>query len=280
MYSKKQLESYSDFFEFDFTRKPKKRKGIKNNSKDLLIGDIHAPFHHEEMFNKTITDNLEAKNLWIAGDWWDFYSKSFYRKDTKIEFHVEFRDGFSLLWDVADKFDNVYLMLSNHDMRFCKWLFDNVPLEALPFTDHLFLERIIKTIPNVKIIKQPTTLGDRNIGYLHQYKNIVLSHIEMSRKDVGKVVQDICKELQRWETTFNLKDYDMLFQAHNHQSAKVRYGDKYLFQIPCLIDASKPSFNYAFSGKLQGNPPALGYIVLNKNKDGSFNPNSSYIVDL
>jgi len=66
----------------------------------------------------------------------------------------------------------------------------------------------------------------------------------------------------------------------NGREKEVRYGDKYLFQIPCLIDASKPSFNYAFSGKLQGNPPALGYIVLNKNKDGSFNPNSSYIVDL
>jgi len=72
----------------------------------------------------------------------------------------------------------------------------------------------------------------------------------------------------------------MLLQAHNHQSAKVRFGSKWLYQIPCLIDISQPAFDYVFSGKLQGNPPALGYVVLKKYKDGSFNPKASYIVDL
>ena len=71
----------------------------------------------------------------------------------------------------------------------------------------------------------------------------------------------------------------MVLQAHNHQSAKVRFGDKFLFQIPCLIDTSQPAFDYAFSGKLQGNPAALGYISLIKNSDGSIDPKRTQIID-
>ena len=279
MYSKKQLKTYSDFFEWDFTRKPEAFSGRKDTTKDLLIADVHAPFHHKELYKQTIEDNMDAQNLWIAGDWWDFYSKSFYRKTHHIDFHVEFREAFALLWKLSDKFEKINLMLSNHDMRFMKWMFDNIPSQALPFTDYMFVERILKTIPNLKIIKQ-TSDRERQIGYIHQHKNMILSHIEMSRKNVGQVVQEICKELFRWEDAFRLRKYDMLLQAHNHQSAKVRFGSKWLYQIPCLIDISQPAFDYVFSGKLQGNPPALGYVVLKKYKDGSFNPKASYIVDL
>jgi len=279
MYSKKQLEIYTKFFEWDFTKVPEIFRGKKDTSKDLLIADVHAPFHHKELFNQTIDDNLDAQNLWIAGDWWDFYSKSFYRKTHHIDFHVEFREGFAHLWKLSDKFENIYIMLSNHDMRFTKWMFDNVPPEALAFTDIHFVHRILQTIPNVKIISQ-TTEQARKVGYVHQHKNMVLSHIEMSRKNVGHTVQEVCKELYRWEDAFRLKKYDMLLQAHNHQSAKVKFGNKYLFQIPCLIDISQPSFDYVFSGRLQGNPPALGYITLHKNEDGGFNPKKSNIVDL
>jgi len=279
MYSKKQLEIYSKFFEWDFTKVPEEFKGKKNPNKDLLIADVHAPFHHKELFKQTIDDNLDAQNLWIAGDWWDFYSKSFYRKTQHIDFHIEFREAFAQLWKLSDKFDKIYLMLSNHDMRFTKWMYDNVPSEALAFTDSTFQRRILQVIPNLKVVEQ-TTDRERKVGYVFQHKNMVLTHIEMSRKNVGQVVQEVCKELHRWEDAFRLKKYDMLLQAHNHQSAKVKYGSKFLYQIPCLVDIAQPSFDYVFSGKLQGNPPALGYVVLNKFEDGSFDPKKSYIVDL
>lgn len=54
MYSKKQLKTYSDFFEWDFTRKPEAFSGRKDTTKDLLIADVHAPFHHKELYKQTI----------------------------------------------------------------------------------------------------------------------------------------------------------------------------------------------------------------------------------
>ncbi len=184
-----------------------------------------------------------------------------------------------MLWKLSDKFDKIYLMLSNHDMRFTKWMYDHIPTEALPFTDYMFVEKILRTIPNLKIVKQKISRG-REVGYIYQRKNMLITHIELSRKDPLKAVIDIQKELEKWGEFFCFNKYDMLMQAHNHNSGKVKFGNRYLFAIPCLIDISQPAFNYIFGGKLQGNPPSLGYVVLNKYEDGSFNPKTTHIIDL
>lgn len=278
MYTKKQLKVFSEFFEWDFLRVPEKCNLKKSPLKDLLIADVHTPFHHKEILAQTIEDNLDAQNIWIAGDWWDFYSKSFYRKEVDIRFEVEFREGFAELWKLSDKFEKIYIMLSNHDMRFAKWLYDHVPTEALPFTDSKSPEKLLQTIPNLTIINQKC-IRDREVEYIHQYKNMLITHIEMSRKDPIKAVIDIEKELQKWTEVFKFSDYDMLLQAHNHNSGKIKFGSRYLFGIPCMIDIGQPAFNYVFRGKLQGNPPALGYVVLDKYETGHFNPKKSHIID-
>lgn len=277
MYNKKELAKLSEFFEWEFTREPEIFRGNKNPEKDLMIADVHYPFHHKALLDQVIEENKDAEDLWIVGDWFDFYSKSHYRKQISIDFKTEFREGYAGLWKLSSKFNKIYLMMSNHDMRFTKWIYDNVPADTISFTDHHLPERLLKTIPNLTIVKQKLLRG-REIEYIYQIKNMIISHIELSRKDVAKVVQDICKELHRWEYELGIKNYDMLIQSHNHQSARVKYGNKFLFQIPCLIDINQPAFNYVFNGKLQGNPPALGYINLAKNERG-FIPEKSYIVD-
>jgi len=278
MYSQKQLKKYSEFFGWDFARKPEPFKGDKSKNQDLMLADVHYPFHHKALLEQVIEENNKAENLWIAGDWFDFYSKSHYRKQISIDFGTEFREGFSGLWKLASKFNKIYLMMSNHDMRFTKWIYDNAPADMLAFTDHTCPERLLNTIPNLTVVKQKTLSG-REIEYIYQHKNMVITHVEKSNKDVGKTVQEVLKEMFRWDAQLALKSYNMVIQAHNHQSARVKFGNKFLFQIPCLIDINAPAFNYVFNGKLQGNPPALGYIKLAKFDNGSFDANNSIIVD-
>jgi hypothetical protein len=153
--------------------------------------------------------------------------------------------------------------------RFEKWLYDNVHPEALEFCNTKITENILTCIPNLELLSQPVN-SHREIGYIIQVKNVIFTHIEKSNIDITKTVQEIDKYFARWGRTFNLNDFDGIIQAHNHSSGKVRLGDKFLFQIPCLIDISSFAFDYVFSGKAIGNPPALGYIVLIKDKD---NPN-------
>lgn len=277
MYSREQLKKYSEFFEWDFLQKPEACKIKKNPLRDLMIADVHTPFHLRKLLDQIIEENLDSENLWIAGDWWDMYSKSRYRKEIDIDFSIEYREGYAMLFQLAGKFKKIYLQTANHDSRFRKWIFDNVPTEMLPFTDYNMPENLLRQIPNLNIVKQRA--GRRSIDYIYQHKNMIITHLEKSNRDISKTVQEIEKDFARWGEFFELKNYNMVVQAHNHQSARIRYGNKFLFQIPCLIDISQPAFNYVFNGKLVGNPPAIGYISLAKKKDGSFDPTKTQIID-
>ena len=276
-YPKEILKKYSDFFEIDFFKPYKKRTG-KTISKDVALADVHSPFHHKDNFELVLENTKYFEDMFIAGDWWDFYSKSFYRKQASVEFPKEFRQGYFLLQRVAERYNHVYLMLSNHDNRFKKWIFDNVPSDLIDFCDYHVIENLISIIPNVTIVKQQTRTA-RKIDYIYKHRNVIFTHVEKSNKDITKTVQEIEKEFGRWGDYFNLGEYDGVIQAHNHSSGKVRYGDKTLIQIPCLIDIDAVAFDYAFNGKLQGNPPALGYLVLHKDS-GGYDLRKSQIIDL
>jgi hypothetical protein len=268
MLSQEAKEEFGEYFGINFDM-PEKKKLKKNKNKDLVIADIHVPYHNVKAFDKTINSNLDCENLYIIGDWFDFYSKSRFRHTKSVNFRDEFRKGFNLLKTLSDKFEKIYFILANHDGRFEKWLYDNVHPEVLEFCDTKIVENILTCIPNLKILSQPVN-SHREIGYVVQVKNVIFTHIEKSNIDITKPVQEINKYLYKWENTFNLNNFDGIIQAHNHSSGKVRLGDKFLFQIPCLIDISSFAFDYVFSGKAIGNPPALGYIVLIKDKE---NPN-------
>lgn len=283
IYSNEMLKKYGDFFEIDFLRPYNVRKTKKNPLKNLVIADVHAPFHDKEVLESILDKEQDCKDLFIVGDMWDMYSKSFYRKQMSVDFPKEYRIGFNLLQRFAEMFDTVYLMVSNHDDRFKKWIFDNIHPDLIDFTDYNVLTNLLETIPNLKLLQQKTTTS-RIIGYVCKYKNVVFTHVEKSYKDVGKVVQEVEKELlvSGWAKKMNLGNYDGVIQAHNHTSCKIRSGnDKFLFQIPCLIDIDSAAFNYVFNGKIQGHPPSLGYILLYENSTGTeFDLLKSQVVDI
>lgn len=162
--------------------------------------------------------------------------------------------------------------------RFVKWLYDNVPNQCLQFTHYYIIEELLSTIPNLTVLSQKA--DNREINYIHQYKNIVFTHVEKSNIDITKTAQEIDKLIKhKWEHFLNIKDYDILMQAHNHSAGMVWVNNRLIIQIPCLIDISKPSFDYVFNGKMAGNPPAIGYITGYETK-GKIEPNSIHLTKL
>ncbi|WP_276979200.1 hypothetical protein [Flavobacterium filum] len=271
------IEHFEKFFSLSFKPLPKvKHKKVKG--KKLIIADVHAPAHLDWALKKAVNENLDCEDVIIVGDLWDFYSKSFYRKRQDIPFRDEFRQGYYILQWLSANFDKVYLQLANHDARFKKFLWDNVTPELLNYCHSNILEEFIGFIPNVEIIKQKIE-GNREIEYIYQMENLILSHTEVSGTDVTKAVQEITKRLFKWQKTYRLKPYDAIIQAHNHSSGKIKMGDLFLFQIPCLIDIGNEAFSYVFDGKLKGSPPAIGYMIGFFGENG-FDPRKSYIVDL
>jgi len=277
--TKKEIAKWGEYFGIDFNCQTKFVSSKKRDSEqDVYIADIHAPFHNQKLVEQTINDTVgKCTDVYIVGDAWDFYSKSFYRKKASVSFEWEFKQGYELLRTLSGHFRKVYMMMSNHDTRFAKHLYDNVPMEYLSMCNANLIEDLVQTIPNLEIIKQ-TMIDGRVIEYLVQKKNVLFSHVEISYTDIGKVVQEVFRRVGKWETFLQLKPYDTIIQAHNHQSAKLKVGDKTLFQIPCLIDSSKLAFDYAFDGKFKGNPPALGYLLAQRT-NGKFDAKKSHIID-
>ena len=268
------VEEFSNFFDVNFLKTfiPKKPKG---NGKMLILADLHFPFHNEKLLRETIVKNKDADLLFIAGDIFDMFDMSPYRKTMYLPFKEEFGRAMRRLQELCTHFPKVKIMLTNHDKRPYKRLYDSVLPNLLEFCHKDLLEELIGLTPNLEIIGQ-NALG-REIGYLAQEKNIVFTHIEKSNTDIAKTVQEIYKTIKlKWEEAYKLKPYDIVMQAHNHSAGQVWMNNTLLAQIPCLIDISQPAFDYVFDGKAKGNPPALGYATIQL-IDGVYDPNTLQI---
>jgi hypothetical protein len=256
------LKTISDFIGYDVTIPHEIKERNRDKNKVLVMADIHAPYHNEKMVNDAIESNKDASRLMIAGDAVDLYSASHFRKTKHVNMGQELGMDFAFLKSISEEFDEVLLMLSNHDQRLRKYLFDNVPNELLDFVKLDFLELLLGLIPNLKIVRQQTT-GTRKIDFIYKHNDVVFSHAEISSIILAQPVQKIKPKLDEWDSYMNLDGYKVLIQAHNHQCGMVQVGDKILYQIPCMIDLDQIAFDYVFNGRMAGRLPAFGYMVLN-----------------
>lgn len=245
----------------------------------MLCADLHAPCHHEVLVKQMLKDKESCRDAYIVGDLFDFYSQSRWVKSKHVTFEEEFRVGYGLLKGFVQRFEHVYLWTSNHDSRFKRHLYENVPTDLLAFINTDIVEDLIlSTLPNVTVVRHRVA-ESRDISYLAQIDNVVFCHVEVSGADITKPVQEIMKRLPKWHDLYNLKPYDVVIQAHNHQSGFAKWGKYFLYQIPCLIDINAYAFDYVFDAKMAGNPPALGYMTATRTNKG-FDPKSFYIHNL
>lgn len=272
----KSLEHFSEFFNYDFLNIPERKydNSLDTNKQDW-IGDVHNPYgikDYEDLFGER-----KANDLIILGDFIDYLSVSrFPKRSQKIPTpEYEFRKGFESLLKLSQKYNNIYLMMSNHDNRLDKYMYDNVPEKLIKFCHIGITKDLLNLIPNVRIVCQK---NGREVSHIWQYKDVVFTHFEKSSIDIGKPVQEIDKYLHKWKEVYKLKPYNVIVQAHNHSSAYVRLGSKRLYQIPCLIDIDQVAFDYVFSGKPQGTPPVIGYIQA-EFTNNKFDFNKSRIIE-
>jgi hypothetical protein len=272
--TKEGIDLFSAKFNYDFSKTyiPKKKK---NNGINVILADLHFPYEKESLLDVTIEETKGADTLHIAGDIFDMYTMSPYRKTFYKSFVEEFRESYIKLKLLAQQYPEVYIMITNHDNRPYKRLYDSVPSKLLPFCHTNTIEELIELLPNVKIVSQKA--HGRDVNYMSQYKNIIFTHIEKSNADITKTAQEIYKLFKtKWEEFYELKPYNIVMQAHNHSSGGVWINLTYIWQIPCMIDIRSKAFDYVFDGKFKGSPPSLGYITC-KEIDGKIDPNTIHL---
>ena len=259
------LEHFSEFFGMDFAAelnfKPPKMPKLNNA---MVFNDVHAPFEKESALEEVL--KKKADRAIIVGDWFDMFAMSHFKKrvNPPIDFKWEFKEAYLKLIKVCKHFPVVYLMLTNHDMRWDKYIYDHATPDILPFCRTGILRELLKLIPNLEIVGQK---NGREINYAWQYKDVLFTHAEKSAMQDSKILEDIERYMHSWREVYKLKPYNAIIQAHNHRAAYMNFSGKHCYLAPCMIDIDKTAFDYVFDGKIRGKPPVIGYMEIGFTND-------------
>jgi hypothetical protein len=99
----------------------------------LVIADAHAPFMDWELFEEAlrVKDKYKISRVVLAGDTLNCSAQSPFFDMFKIEWDVEKREARKFIKACAKEFDKVDLLTANHELRFMKLLWIDVPVGIL-----------------------------------------------------------------------------------------------------------------------------------------------------
>lgn len=147
---------------------------ILNQSKTLIISDLHFPYQHNEAITKALQYGLKKKIncILINGDLIDFATISRHEKDFRNRsVAVEFESVRVFLKSLRDAFPNARIIYKygNHDERWEKWLYVKAP-EIFDCSD--FQLEVILRLGELKIEvvknKLPIRIGKLTVLHGHE----------------------------------------------------------------------------------------------------------------
>jgi predicted phosphodiesterase len=266
-----------------------------DREKILLLNDIHAPYHRQDLLAQIVSEEARDTDLVIiGGDLSDSFCKSRY---VKYKQHFsdtdEFRAVRALLQFLAENFPRVILMRGNHDERLRKWLYGMLKLSSgeVDLINYLAqqagakefdlgdpLSCLIADLDN--IVMAPSVSKEfADYSFFYQHNDLIVSHAERFSKIAGKAADVAAQWFRDKAVPMGLaKPFRVLAQAHTHQAGKF-FGDGgiWMFEAGCL--ASTP--DYDADPKLNGaqRPPIRGYTVFYQ-ENGVTDVNNSHFYAL
>ena len=113
--------------------KPRYDKPPKFPADCLILCDSHIPYHDAKFINKTLAlaQSWKLPNLLLAGDVMDMAALSFFsHKPTEI-LSKELEAGESFFKSVGEMFDNILMLMGNHERRFLHYLKEQLGMKYL-----------------------------------------------------------------------------------------------------------------------------------------------------
>jgi hypothetical protein len=259
--------------------------GEIDENKILVVADLHEKYAHDVMLRRMKDMHHDAGTVVVDGDLGDFYSKSRFRKRKYVSFEDECRAVFARMAWFQKYWRKTYIVLGNHDDRPEKKIADILggagEADLLELTERNLLKRMSLFFPNIEVVG--TTLythegQDIHMSHVWQYKDIVFTHSEISRKQPTATMELISNWLLRWRDVVGLRPFRVIVQAHNHFALKTQMGNELWIMTPCAAYTKSEGFEYVFSPRMVGHPPVVGYTVI-RNKEGKtdFNETNFYV---
>jgi len=228
----------------------------------VIAGDFHVPYTAPESIRRLLAD--PADTLVIAGDFFDMYAASRFRKHIDhITVATELAEGQALLEKLAEKFSTIYYITGNHDLNARKRVEEIYPQLSPLIVDPMAL--LTRDLPNVKKLTVPVKgVNPKNLGHLKDFElefvgtlgDVVIGHFENFSGADAYFQAD--RYLNEWEHILKLNPR-VITQAHNHRlGATYTPNGRLLIHTGCMCRPME--YQFINHGKYQ--PPTLGYVAL------------------
>ncbi len=245
-------------------RRPKSNHLRKTNPDEILsLSDLHEPYSNKVVLDSCYKNEGMAETIICPGDIGDYYSKSRFKKTRYVSFKDELRHVFKRLEWLANRWKSVKVMIGNHDNRPEKMVMENSQkaVDTLIMTEQNMLKRLANYFDNVEIVGTQLDDTDINLTHIYQYGDIIFTHGEVSMKHSTALLLRVQNYLDEWGELLQLKPYAVLAQAHNHRDHNGFVGSRKCFLLPTASNPFSIGFEYIYSSRMVGSPPAVGYSL-------------------
>jgi predicted phosphodiesterase len=255
---------------------PSTRRGsVSKKRKILVIPDLHAPFHEEQMFAAMLEREADADHVICIGDLGDSYALSRFEKYERMPYREEWASVNLCMQEMASRFPSVEIVIGNHDARLERQLRQRLT-EDMVDAVHLITGGILcpitamaKRYPNVTIAKHETPSG-KHVDWFTTIGDAWLGHPEKYSKVPGSAIRAVEDWIVDNEQALGLDPYRLVVMGHTHAMSWLPWrAGKLLVECGCLCQQQ----GYMLSPRVGGRPQRRGYITFEQT-DGRTDLNS------
>jgi predicted phosphodiesterase len=250
----------------DATKRIKKRgadalKSIKQ--KILVIPDLHAPFHDQELFAKMIARETDVDKAICIGDLSDSYSLSTFTQYRNVGFAEEWASVTLAMQTLSESFPTVEMVIGNHDARLEKRLRERLSEDQVEAVKYLAggtlcpITALARKYPNVTVARHDVP-GGETVDWFTTCGDAWLGHPEKYSRVSGAALRFLEDWLADHEVDLGLERYRLVVMGHTHTASIFPYRNRMLLvETGCLCLTQ----GYMLKPKIGGRPQVRGYLT-------------------
>jgi hypothetical protein len=235
----------------------------KRTQKILVVPDLHAPFHEEQMFADMLEREADADKVICIGDLSDSYALSTFTHYRRVSFSEEWASVTLCLQAMSERFPQVEVVIGNHDARLEKRLRERLSEDMVDAVKYLSggllcpVTALAKRYSNVHVAHHVVPGGDA-VDWFTTCGDAWLGHPEKYSRVPGAALRFVEEWLADNEHALGLSRYRLIVLGHTHAYSQFLWrGGQMLIECGCLAQQQ----GYMLRPKIGGRPQRRGYVT-------------------
>jgi hypothetical protein len=249
----------------DRYRPVQKKRPFRSNEhqKILVVPDLHAPFHEEQMFADMLEREADADKVICIGDLSDSYALSTFTHYRRVSFSEEWASVTLAMQALSERFPSVEVVVGNHDARLEKRLRERLSEDMVDAVKYLAggvlcpVTALARRFPNVADARHVVPGGD-SIDWFTTVGDAWLGHPEKYSRTPGAALRFVEEWIHDNEHALGLSRYRLIVLGHTHAYSQFLWrSGQMLIECGCLAQQQ----GYMLKPKIGGRPQRRGYVT-------------------